>query len=732
MRQFAFLLLLAAAPSLVADDFRCATSEETNARVEALGAWSRGRAAQLRDRVTGHADPVQRRGDLLVIPADPANAPGLRTVDLAGKSVTLRRVDASRFDISVGPLDYDTDRGVSVRTNWTGNSAQELVTLTGFRFPFFDGELDRLHVSRDFAIYDGAARRPTVTQMTYLAALVTRQAVIAPLLTTPELLPFHPQLFVKQGADSVTLTWFRNNGFDIQATLFANGDIRFSYRTLTDLLAGAMLVTSGREAWRNERETIATAEDPSQDLSAITRTNVHGGAVDVERVTLTRIAGLGLLEVRVKMREAWSPISLRNDRTLLQFQFQQAGRSATPGVGFDMGQLQWTSPRGEFELDSPAVWLDGNDVVFYMLQEDLAAVPNPDRVIMVTFIGAKSGDRIVQRADTAVLEPLNLGVPRATRDHDLSAAESLRTDGPVLEAFTLPVVSPDQVWEQVKASTGLRDDEVDGVAIYQNFLTDLVLYASAYSTVGNPGVTGISSRSSPDRPLRPALMHMNKVDFGPNRQIRDAEHTLLHELGHRWLLFAQVMENGTKTYALNPLGSHPAQYADTRSAFRVYEANESSVMGGGFFTDNGNSTFTSGKRHYYGYSFLDLYLMGLAPPDEVPSYFYIANSNPPLAQSYYPPENQTYSGTRRDVAMSQLLEAMGPRKPAYPDTQRKFRVVFVLLSDPNAPATDAELALVDGYRREMEAAFVLATGGRGQVATSLPNPPGKKRRAVGR
>ena len=145
-------------------------------------------------------------------------------------------------------------------------------------------------------------------------------------------------------------------------------------------------------------------------------------------------------------------------------------------------------------------------------------------------------------------------------------------------------------------------------------------------------------------------------------------------------------------------------------------------MGGGAFNDNLDGSFTSNEFSSYGYSWLDLYPMGLAGPEEVTSFFYIADSSPRLGNSYFPP-GLTVRGRRVDVFMHQVLDAMPTRLPAYPNTPRKFHTIFVLLADPRRPVTDAEVAAMNGYRLVLERDFRTATGRRASVTTAFEPTP---------
>jgi hypothetical protein len=114
--------------------------------------------------------------------------------------------------------------------------------------------------------------------------------------------------------------------------------------------------------------------------------------------------------------------------------------------------------------------------------------------------------------------------------------------------------------------------------------------------------------------------------------------------------------------------------------------------------------------------------MGLASPREVEDWFYIANSNPPLGEAYFAPVNWTGSGTRKNVNIQQIIDAMGPRVPPYETSQKSFKVLFVVMERPTARATDAEVDQVTLYRLNFEKYFTAATGNRAEVITTTVTP----------
>ena len=263
------------------------------------------------------------------------------------------------------------------------------------------------------------------------------------------------------------------------------------------------------------------------------------------------------------------------------------------------------------------------------------------------------------------------------------------------------------------------------MAIYQSFFTDIIFYAGAYSTGGNPRVSGVGniSRYGTRYDRAPSLLHLNQLTYNYSSAEETASKVMLHEFGHRWLFFPAIRENGAVTHVLNPVSAHPAGYVHTPSAFRVYGDEESSVMGGGYFTANGDGTYRA-RAANMGYSWTDLYLMGLATRDEVPPWFYLANTT--LAKEYWPPDGAVVPGEQHDVSVQQIIDVHGLRTPGPAASQRRFNIVFVLLTEPGTDATDAQVAQINEWRALMERNFSIATGGRASVRTTFV-VPGKTR-----
>src|SRR5438445_11571160 len=93
-------------------------------------------------------------------------------------------------------------------------------------------------------------------------------------------------------------------------------------------------------------------------------------------------------------------------------------------------------------------------------------------------------------------------------------------------------------------------------------------------------------------------------------------------MGHRWSAFVSAKVGG-ESIQLGP--THWARGLHAPVAFPYQRPVEASAMGGGVWQDNTDGTYTQLDDDYYvpatGWSYLDLYLMGLVAPAEVPDFF---------------------------------------------------------------------------------------------------------------
>jgi hypothetical protein len=184
------------------------------------------------------------------------------------------------------------------------------------------------------------------------------------------------------------------------------------------------------------------------------------------------------------------------------------------------------------------------------------------------------------------------------------------------------------------------------------------------------------------------------------------------EVGHRWLAFMRFRDaSGRSSNALLGRGqAHWSFFFDSDAS--VMEGNDIEDRGGGSFR-----TVDAVRR----YSALDQYAMGLLRDVEVPPFFYVespTNIQPNKVTEDGPQIGVTFNGTRRDVLIQDIIAVHGPRQPSAADSPRVHRQAFIYVVT-GATTNQAEVAKLDGIRRQWEAFFLQATGGRMRAETRL-------------
>jgi len=184
---------------------------------------------------------------------------------------------------------------------------------------------------------------------------------------------------------------------------------------------------------------------------------------------------------------------------------------------------------------------------------------------------------------------------------------------------------------------------------------------------------------------------------------------LAHEVGHRWLVNALFRDGSTVSRDL--LGRdevHWSFFADTDGSF--LEGNDIEPQGDGTFRTVGASL---------RYSAVDQYLMGLRDPGEVPPFFVVRgpSGTSDTDSGRDPRTGVTFGGTRKDVAIADVVSALGARRPAGAPWAAPFREAFVYVS-VGAPDA-AAIAKVERIRAAWPAFFTQAVEGRGTVDPTL-------------
>jgi hypothetical protein len=185
---------------------------------------------------------------------------------------------------------------------------------------------------------------------------------------------------------------------------------------------------------------------------------------------------------------------------------------------------------------------------------------------------------------------------------------------------------------------------------------------------------------------------------------------LAHETGHRWLARLTFLD-ANRTVSDQLLGRQRAHWSFfTDSDGSVMEGNEIEDLGGGVFR-----TASATEK----YSRLDLYAMGLATAAEVPRWFYVDAPISSRDRESGPEAGSFINGTRRDVLIQDVIDALGPRVPAAADSPRLHRQAYIFVRRASATLDQQDLTRLARIREQFGPFFSRATENRMTVRTTI-------------
>jgi hypothetical protein len=245
-------------------------------------------------------------------------------------------------------------------------------------------------------------------------------------------------------------------------------------------------------------------------------------------------------------------------------------------------------------------------------------------------------------------------------------------------AFVQPVyVGSNQMQEQ--PPEGLTDTNIRNIASYERQLAE----------------------RSPDGKMLPYNYAMAQIG---------------HEMGHRWSAFVSAKVNGE----VIPLGpTHWARGLQAPVAFPYQRPTEASAMGGGVWEDNFDGTFTQLDDDYYvpatGWSYLDLYLMGLIGAAEVPDFFILKNIVPAGKDAN---GHGIFRADRTKVTIQDVIAVEGSRQPDVYHSQKKFNTgIVVIVEHGNKPSKEL-IERANGIRERWIDYWATTTGHRASMTAT--------------
>ena len=190
-----------------------------------------------------------------------------------------------------------------------------------------------------------------------------------------------------------------------------------------------------------------------------------------------------------------------------------------------------------------------------------------------------------------------------------------------------------------------------------------------------------------------------------------------HEMGHRWSAFVSAKVNG-ETIPLGP--THWARGLQAQAAFPYQRPTEASAMGGGVWQDNYDGTYTQLDDDYYvpatGWSHLDLYLMGLITPAEVPDFFLLRNLVPAGRDAN---GHAIFKADRVKVTIQDVIAVEGTRLPAVDQSQKEFNTGIVVVVEHGCTPSRELTERTNGIREKWLDYWTTTTGHR---STMTANP----------
>jgi len=204
---------------------------------------------------------------------------------------------------------------------------------------------------------------------------------------------------------------------------------------------------------------------------------------------------------------------------------------------------------------------------------------------------------------------------------------------------------------------------------------------------------------------------------GKPRPYNYAMSHLGHEVGHRWSAYVSA-KIGEKTISLGQW-PHWDRGLQTLVAFPYQLPPEASTIGGGVWEENPDGTYTQLRDGYFvpatGYSYLDLYLMGLISAADVPSFFILSDlSRVGLSKDGLP----VYKAHRTNVTVQDVIAAAGPRSPDVDHSQKGFNTGVVVIVEHGQSPSPEIIERANGIRQQWMDYWATTTGHRASMTTS--------------
>ena len=490
-----------------------------------------------------------------------------------------------------------------------------------------------------------------------------------------------------------------------QVRLYPSGAIEFAYRQVSER-DGIVGLFHGSDA---RGRTLSTVEDAVGDVANATVDIISVELVDNGSTVVASVTMAADIPARVSSGTVEYRVFLDSD-----------GKRCAVGLAVD------TTARRELSSCGPEP-----SVVGYKVQDATIEIPFSKTLLNDARTFSWSMDAVWWGRD--VFDGLD-GSERVSLDewgHDLSS----RTEtvaGNVFEVFHYPSIHTNTngvlpyIYEQAPS-----DDEL--AVLFTDFRYDDLFSTGPASGPINVPIQGIGDWQANPRsgsthgsdsllsafsmryiggPKYAESVVRDGYEFRDQANgVRDAG----HELIHRWaahLRFRNPRSGRIEHLTDDWCRCHWSEWLHVPARYPVWNGfsnrsyPEVSVMGGNVWQDNGDGTFTRQNTGdpVRGLSDLDLYVMGMIPPEEVRPTFLLRDVV----------ETSTWGmvrATKVPVRIEDIVAAMGPRVPSASEQRKVFRMGVYLLHEDRRTPRPEWLARAQSFTDSLAKYFTLATGG---------------------
>jgi hypothetical protein len=192
---------------------------------------------------------------------------------------------------------------------------------------------------------------------------------------------------------------------------------------------------------------------------------------------------------------------------------------------------------------------------------------------------------------------------------------------------------------------------------------------------------------------------------------------LAHEVGHRWSAYVTAKVNDRIVSLID--WPHWAPGLHSPVSFPYSLPLEASTLGGGVWQDNLDGTYTQLRDGFFvpaaGYSFLDLYLMGLISASEVPDFFMLTKLVRVGADGG---GHSVFKAERSKITIQDVIAAEGPRLPDVDHSQRRFNTGIVVVVEHGKDPSSELIEGARGIGQQWMKFWETATGHRASMSVS--------------